>query len=139
MAGVMRFGISIDQELLEQFDRRIARKGYENRSEAIRDLIRADLVAEEWEHAAGEVVGTISLVYDHHLRQLSKRLTSFQHAHFHAILSSLHVHLDEDNCLEVLIVKGTEPEVRTLAERLIATKGIKHGRLTLTTTGKHLT
>ncbi len=139
MTRVMRFGISMDQELLEQFDQRSARKGYENRSEAIRDLIRADLVAEEWEHAAGEVVGTISLVYDHHLRQLSKRLTSFQHEHFHTILSSLHVHLDEDNCLEVLVVKGTEPAVRTLAERLIATKGIKHGRLTLTTTGKHLT
>ncbi|MEW6298928.1 MAG: nickel-responsive transcriptional regulator NikR [Thermodesulfobacteriota bacterium] len=138
MAGVVRFGISMDQELLERFDRRIARKGYENRSEAIRDLVRADLVAEEWERAEGEVVGTISLVYDHHLRQLAKRLTGFQHEHYHTILSSLHVHLDEDNCLEVLVVRGSEPDIRALAERLIATKGVKHGRLTLTTTGRRL-
>jgi len=84
-------------------------------------------------------VGTISLVYDHHLRQLPKRLTSFQHDHYQTILSSLHVHLDEDNCLEVLVVKGKESEIRAVAERLIATKGVKHGRLTLTTTGKRLT
>lgn len=138
MARVVRFGISMDQELLAHFDRRIARKGYENRSEAIRDLIRADLVAEEWERAEGEVVGTLSLVYDHHLRSLTTRLTSFQHARYQMILSSLHVHLDEDNCLEVLVVRGMEPQVRALAERLIATKGVKHGRLTLTTTGKRL-
>jgi CopG family nickel-responsive transcriptional regulator len=138
MARVVRFGISMDQELLVRFDRRIARKGYDNRSEAIRDLVRADLVAEEWEQAEGEVVAIISLVYDHHLRHLARRLTGFQHTHYQTILSSLHVHLDENNCLEVLVVRGLEPDIRVLAERLIATKGIKHGRLTLTTTGKRL-
>jgi CopG family transcriptional regulator, nickel-responsive regulator len=136
---VVRFGISMDPNLLARFDRRIARKGYANRSEAIRDLVRTDLVAEEWERAEGEVVATISLVYDHHSRQLSKQLTGFQHAHHRTVLSSLHVHLDEDNCLEVLIVKGAGPVVRSFAEHLIATKGVKHGRLTLATTGKQLT
>jgi len=139
MDNIVRFGISMDAKLLAQFDHRIARKGYDNRSEAIRDLVRADLVTEEWEHTTGAVVGAISLVYDHHLRQLPKRLTSFQHDHYQTILSSLHVHLDEDNCLEVLVVKGRESEIRAVAERLIATKGVKHGRLTLTTTGKRLT
>jgi CopG family transcriptional regulator, nickel-responsive regulator len=95
MDNIVRFGISMDAKLLAQFDHRIARKGYDNRSEAIRDLVRADLVTKEWEHTTGEVVGTISLVYDHHLRQLPKRLTSFQHGHYQTILSSLHVHLDE--------------------------------------------
>jgi len=139
MDEVVRFGISMDADLLAQFDQRISRKGYDNRSEAIRDLVRADLVAQEWERATGEVVGTISLVYDHHQRQLSKQLTGFQHEHQRTVLSSLHIHLDRDNCLEVLVVKGKEPEVRTLAEHLIATKGVKHGRLTLMTTGKRLT
>jgi CopG family nickel-responsive transcriptional regulator len=139
MSAVIRFGISMDPGLLAQFDRRISGKGYANRSEAIRDLVRADLVAQEWERAEGEMVATISLVYDYHLRQLSKRLTGFQHEHHRTVLSSLHVHLDEDNCLEVLVVKGKEPEVRAFAEHLIATKGVKHGRLTLATTGKHLT
>jgi CopG family nickel-responsive transcriptional regulator len=138
MADVVRFGISMDEDLLAQFDQRIARKGYENRSEAIRDLVRAELVADEWERAEGEVVATITLVYDHHLRQLAKRLTGYQHAHHRTVLSSLHVHLDEDNCLEVLVVKGKEPEVRSFADHLIATKGVKHGRLTLATTGKSL-
>jgi len=138
MGDVVRFGISMDPKLLTQFDRRIARKGYANRSEAIRDLVRSELVTEEWERAEGEVVATISLVYDHHLRQLSKRLTGFQHAHHHTVLSSLHVHLDEDNCLEVIVVKGKEPEVRSFAEHLIAVKGVKHGRLTVATTGKRL-
>ena len=118
MDDIVRFSISMDAKLLAQFDHRIARKGDDNRSEAIRDLVRADLVTEEWEHTTGEVVGTISLVYDHHLRQLPKRLTSFQHDHYQTILSSLHVHLDEDNCLEVLVVKGKESEIRIVAERL---------------------
>jgi CopG family nickel-responsive transcriptional regulator len=128
----------MDSKLLTQFYRRIARKGYNNRSEAIRDLVRAELVAEEWERAEGEVVATISLVYDHNLRLLAKRLTSFQHAHHRTVISSLHVHLDEENCLEVIVVKGKEPDVRSFAEHLMATKGVKHGRLTVATTGKHL-
>jgi CopG family nickel-responsive transcriptional regulator len=139
MDEVARVGISMDPRLLAQFDERIARKGYANRSEAIRDLVRADLVAQEWERARGEVVATISLVYDHHLQQLSRRLTGFQHQHHRTVLSSLHVHLDKDNCLEVLIVKGKESEIRSFADHLIATKGVKHGRLTLATTGKRLT
>lgn len=138
MSEVTRFGISIDSSLLEQFDRRISRKSYANRSKAIRDLVRAELVAEEWERTEGEVVGPISLVYEHHLRQLAKWLTGFQHAHHRTVLSSLHVHLDQDNCLEVLVVKGKEPDVRSFPDHLIATKGVKHGRLTLATTGKYL-
>lgn len=138
MAFITRFGVSIPDSLLGDFDRLISRKGYQNRSEAIRDLIRDSLVTEEWREGKKEMVGTIALVYSHHTRELSRILTKMQHNHYQTILSTLHIHLDEHNCLEVLAVKGKGEEIKKISERLIGTKGVKHGKLSLTTTGKNL-
>ena len=138
MSGLSRIGVAIDSELLEQFDKRIGQRGYTNRSEAFRDLIRDDLVEQTWEAPDADVVGTITLVYDHHVRLLSEKLTGIQHDYHRNILSTLHVHLDHDNCLEVLVVRGKSAAVRKVADVLISTKGVKHGRLTITTTGRGL-
>ena len=138
MGELSRIGVAIDTALLEKFDELITGRGYTNRSEAFRDLIRDELIRQEWESPDAQVVGTVTLVYDHHVRQLSERLTGMQHDHHHNILSTLHVHLDHDNCLEVLVVKGRAAAVRKIADALIATKGVKHGRLTITTTGAGL-
>lgn len=138
MGELSRIGVAIDSDLLEKFDRLIEDRGYTNRSEAFRDLIRDELVAKAWEEPGAQVVGTVTLVYDHHVRLLSEKLTDMQHDHFHNVLSTLHVHLDHDNCLEVLVVKGIAEKVRKLAEALIATKGVKHGQLTITATGAEL-
>jgi CopG family nickel-responsive transcriptional regulator len=138
MGELSRIGIAIDSSLLEKFDRLINGRGYTNRSEAFRDLIRGELVQKTWESPESEVVGTVTLVYDHHVRMLSEKLTGMQHDHHKQILSTLHVHLDHDNCLEVLVVKGQAKDVQAIAEKLIGTKGVKHGRLTITTSGKEL-
>jgi len=137
MGDLVRFGVSIDDELLERFDRQITQKGYTNRSEAIRDLIRDDLVAEEWARNE-ETVGTITIVYDHHTRELSETLTHLQHSFEGRIMSVLHVHLDHNNCLEVLVVRGRSQRLKAFADRLVGTRGVKHGKLTMTTTGEHL-
>lgn len=137
MGELVRFGVSIDEELLARFDELIAQMGYANRSEALRDLVRDRLVQQEWE-AGEEVVGVIILLYDHHKRELSDRLTDLQHEHHDLILSTMHIHLDEDNCLEVLAVRGPGPEVQGLADRLIGLKGVKHGKLAATSTGQRL-
>lgn len=137
MGELVRFGISIDDELLERFDRQITQKGYTNRSEAIRDLIRDDLVSQEWARNE-ETVGTITIVYDHHTRELSETLTHLQHSFEGQIMSVLHVHLDHHNCLEVLVVKGRSQRLQTFADRLVGTRGVKHGKLTMTTTGRTL-
>lgn len=130
-----RIGVAIDSDLLEKFDQRIERRGYTNRSEAFRDLIREDLIGEHAETPSKPVVGTLTLVYDHHVRMLNEKLTDMQHEHHHSIISAMHVHLDHDNCLEVLVLKGKSGDVRAIADRLISTKGVKHGKLTVTTTG----
>jgi CopG family nickel-responsive transcriptional regulator len=137
MGELTRFGVSIDEHLLDQFDRLIAEKGYANRSEALRDLIRERLIEEDWASNA-EVVGTITLVYDHHVRELAERLTNLQHHHHRNVLSSLHVHLDTDNCLEVIVVRGPANEAKDLAAHLIGARGVKHGKLAMSTTGLHL-
>jgi CopG family nickel-responsive transcriptional regulator len=138
MGELSRIGVAIDTELLEKFDALIAQRGYTNRSEAFRDLIRDDLVEKHWESPESQVIGTVTLVYDHHVRMLSEKLTDMQHDHHRLILSTLHVHLDHDNCLEVLVVRGRAREVQKVAEALISTKGVKHGRLTITTSGAEL-
>ena len=106
MADLSRIGVAIDSDLLQKFDDLIATRGYSNRSEAFRDLIRAELVEASWQAPDSQVVGTVTLVYNHHVRLLSEKLTEFQHEHFHNVLSALHVHLDHDNCLEVILVRG---------------------------------
>jgi len=136
--SLTRFGISLDHVLLERFDRLIEKKAYSSRSEAIRDLIRDSLVMQEWESATVETVGTITIVYSHDTRELTDILMDLQHLYFHSIISSMHIHLDEHNCLEVIVVKGKAKDIKAIADRLIGTKGVKHGKLTVTTTGKHL-
>jgi CopG family transcriptional regulator, nickel-responsive regulator len=138
MSGLSRIGVAIDSGLLEKFDKLIGQRGYTNRSEAFRDLIRDELVEKTWESPDSHVVGTVTLVYDHHVRLLNEKLTGIQHDFHHAVLSTLHVHLDHDNCLEVLVVRGRSADVRKVADALISTKGVKHGRLTITTTGAEM-
>jgi CopG family transcriptional regulator, nickel-responsive regulator len=138
MADLTRFGISIDARLLDRFDQLIEDKGYVNRSEAIRDLIRGALVEDEWARDDQETVGTVTLVYDHHTRDLADRLTEQQHSHHDEIVSALHVHLDAHHCLEVVVVRGKARQVKRLADELIGTKGVKHGKLVTSTTGQDL-
>lgn len=135
MAELTRFGISIEEGLLRRFDELLTEKGYVNRSEAIRDLIRSALVEEQWDRGEEETVGTVTLVYDHHTRDLADKMTEHQHSHHNAIISALHVHLDAHHCLEVIVVKGPAPAVRRMAHELIGTKGVIHGKLVTTTTG----
>jgi len=136
--GIKRFGVSLDSSLLRQFDNLIGRKGYACRSEAIRDLIRDSLVKDEWEAGDKETIGTITIVYSHDTRELLDTLTDLQHQFYSSIISTMHVHLDAHNCLEALVVKGKGKDIKKIADRLIGTKGVKHGRLSLTTTGRHL-
>ena len=137
MSGVVRFGISLDKKLLERFDAQIKSKGYSNRSEALRDLIRDELVRLEW-RSGDDVAGTISLVYDHHTSGLVTRLTDIQHAYPHLIISTQHVHLDHHNCLEIIVAKGRPREIEKLAAQLKATRGVKHSSLCMATTGRNL-
>jgi len=138
LGEVTRFGVSLDEKLLRQFDRLIVRKGYANRSEAIRDLIREALVREQWELGTNEAVGTITLVYDHHTRDLADKLTDLQHAHYESIVSTLHVHLDAHHCLEVLVLRGPARTLKEISDRLIGTRGVKHGTFSATTEGRAL-
>ncbi len=140
MGQTIRFGVSLDSDLLEKFDALCEERCYQTRSEAIRDLIRNVLVQKEWEdiNKDKEMVGTLTLVYDHHQSDLAQKMTEIQHSALDVIVVSLHVHLDHHNCMEVLVLRGPGPELKTTAERLIATKGVKHGKLTLSTTGQDL-
>ncbi|MFV0347820.1 MAG: nickel-responsive transcriptional regulator NikR [Halodesulfovibrio sp.] len=138
MGQTIRFGVSLDSDLLEKFDKLCEQRCYQTRSEAIRDLIRNTLVEEEWKDDTRVIAGTLTLVYDHHKSDLSQKLVEIQHDHHDVIITSLHVHLDHYNCLEVLLLKGDGDEVRTLAQKLVSTKGVKHGKLSLATTGQDL-
>jgi len=131
MADLSRIGVSLDSELLHRFDRFIAGKGYENRSEAFRDLIRERLVGSAVVAPTAIVVGTVTLIYDHHARLLPQKLTDLQHEHHEVIISTLHAHLDHDTCLEVIVLRGKSLEVQALADRLISTKGVQHGQLVM--------
>ncbi len=135
---LQRIGISIEEKLLSQFDNLIEKKGYTNRSEAIRDLIREYLVEEEWRQGEGDSVGTITLVYNHHLREMADKMTDLQHQYHQKIVSVLHVHLDAHNCLEVMVVKGEKSEIQAIAGRMSSLKGVKHCKLVATTTGENL-
>jgi CopG family nickel-responsive transcriptional regulator len=135
VADLVRFGISIPQQLLGSFDRLLEGAGYANRSEAIRDLIRNRLVEAEWEAGAGEMIGTLTLVYDHHVHELGDALTDLQHQHHAAILSTLHIHLDAHLCLEVLVLRGPVEVIKRIADALTGLRGVKHGKLTVTSVG----
>lgn len=134
---LIRFGVSLPQTLIQRFDQLIKEKQYPNRSEAIRDLIRKRLIEEEIVQDQ-EVIGVLHLLYDHHQRELSDRLTDIQHDHHDLIISSTHVHLDHDNCLEVILMKGRAGQIKSISDKLIAIKGVKNGRLYLTSQGRNL-
>jgi CopG family nickel-responsive transcriptional regulator len=138
LPGITRFGVSLDEALLAKFDRLLGRKGYRNRSEAIRDLIRDSLVRDQWEIGDANTVGTLTLVYDHGTRELEERLTELQHENYKAIVSTLHIHLDPHHCLEVLVLRGKAARLRDIADRLIGTRGVKHGTFSATAEGKAL-
>jgi CopG family transcriptional regulator, nickel-responsive regulator len=138
MADLVRFGVSIPDDLLDKFDVLIAEKGYTNRSEAIRDLIRDRLVEDEWSASEHDVVGTVTVVYNHEQSDLAQKLTQIQHRQHELVISSLHVHLDQHNCLEVLIMRGRSDDVKKVGQLLISTRGVKHGKITMTTTGQEL-
>ena len=137
MADLVRTGLSLERELLDKFDQTIARRGYQNRSEAIRDLIREHLVSEE-DTQDKVVAGTLTMVYDHHRPNLTERLTDIQHGAQTQVLAATHVHLDHHNCLEVVIMKGRSAELRQIADRILSLRGVKHGKFVITTTGKDL-
>lgn len=139
VGGLTRFSVAMDEALLARFDEFVGHRGSgRNRSEAIRDLVRDALVESEWESSSAETVGTITMVFDHHASDLSEKLDSLQHAHHDKIVSSMHVHLDAHNCLEVVVVRGASQAVAAIADALLGTKGVKHGKLVMTTTGRGL-
>jgi len=133
-----RFGVSIPDDLLKKLDVIAKKKGYSNRSEAIRDLVRDKFVEQELDDPGMEAVGTLTLVYDHHARLLSDRLADIQHDYHDRIVASTHIHLTKHDCAEVIILKGKSGEIKKISDRIISTKGVKHGKLVMTTTGKEL-
>ena len=135
MSGLFRFGISIDKNLLDRFDRLIREKKYTNRSEAFRDLIREELVKRAWKEGK-EVAGAITFIYDHHQRDLLSKIMDIQHHFQKLIISTQHIHLDHENCLEIVAVKGNSTEVQKLADTLKSIKGVRHGTLSMSSTGK---
>ena len=137
MSDLFRFGVSLEKELINKFDHLIKEKNYTNRSEAIRDLIRQELVKREWQEG-GEIAGAITLVYDHHKRELVRRLMDIQHDFQKVIISTQHIHLDHDNCLEIVVVRGAPKEAERLADTLKSIKGIKHEALSMSSTGKDI-
>ena len=137
MSKLFRFGISLDKELLDEFDRLIHEKNYTNRSEAFRDLIRQELIKKEWAKGK-EIAGAITLIYDHHKRELLNKLANIQHDFQKLIISTQHIHLDHNNCLEIVVVKGNPKDAQKLADILRSIKGVKHAGLNMSTTGKRI-
>jgi CopG family nickel-responsive transcriptional regulator len=138
MVKIKRFGISMEEDLLEKLDFLIKKRGYKTRSEALRDFTREQLVRQEWKNPNQQVIGTLTLVYNHHARMLSDKLADIQHHHHGKIIASTHVHLDEHNCAEVVIIRGRSADVQEIADQIISTKGVKHGKLVMSTTGKEV-
>ena len=132
MEKITRFGVSIESDLLKKFDRVIKKKGYTNRSEAIRDIIRKDIITEKNKDPNLESIGTLTIIYDHHAGNLTNRLLDLQHDHTKEILSTTHIHVDHHNCLEVLVLKGKTGHIQKLADNIKSLKGIKHGELVIT-------
>jgi CopG family nickel-responsive transcriptional regulator len=135
MTKITRFGVSLENDLLKRFDELIEKIGYKNRSEALRDLIRDRLVMDEWKDEDRETVGILGLVFSHKTRELTETLNKLQHQHIDLIISSIHIHLDHMNCLEVIIFKGKSGNIKRAADLLLSTRNVKHGKLLLTTTG----
>ena len=136
--GTARFSVSLPATLLRQLDEMMRQKGYGNRSLAVADMVRDSLVEHRQQLGSEEIAGTITLVYDHHKQHVQATLTDIQHDHHEAVISTMHVHLDHHNCLEVLVVRGRASLIKKIADELIGARGVKHGKLTVTTTGKEL-
>ena len=132
MGKLVRFGVSMDERLLKTLDKVVARRGYPTRSEAIRDLVRTEQVRDAWQKGEATVVGTLTLIYDHHVRELNEHLVNLQHEHQKIVHSTMHVHLSHRMCLEVIVLRGRPRQIQRLADRLIAARGVKHGRLVAT-------
>ncbi|MFO8110154.1 MAG: nickel-responsive transcriptional regulator NikR [Thermoplasmata archaeon] len=130
--SIARFGVSVPKNLLKEFDKKIEKKMYANRSEAIRDLIRNFLIDTKWEEPEGDVYGSLTLVFDHEKKGISDRLTDMQHHDHGLIVSTMHIHLDHNNCMELIAMRGDPKEIRHIADRMISTKGVKHGKLVVT-------
>jgi CopG family nickel-responsive transcriptional regulator len=137
MSELVRFGVSLEKTLLEKFDTFIKERNYTNRSEAIRDLIRQELIKKEWLEGE-DVAGTITLVYDHHKRDLLNKITDIQHDYQKLIISTQHIHLDHDNCLEILAARGNPADLQKLADSIRSIKGVKHGTLSMSSVGKDI-
>ena len=137
MSGLFRFGVSLDKALLDKFDRYIRERNYSNRSEAFRDLIRQELIKKEWQEG-DDVAGAITLIYDHHRKDLLNKITDLQHDFQKVIISTQHIHLDHDNCLEIVAVRGQPREVTKLADMMKSIKGVKHCTLSMSSTGEHI-
>lgn len=137
LAKLSRFGVSMEQEFLSRFDGYMRRKGYKNRSEAIRDLIRSVFVAQEWQENE-KVAGALLVVYDHHRRDLVENLLGIQHDAQEYVVSTQHIHLDHHNCLEIIVVRGRARRIQDLYDRIQALKGIKHASLSMATTGRKI-
>ena len=135
MSKIFRFGVSLDKDLLDKFDRLIGERNYANRSEAFRDLIRQELVKRQWRQG-GQIAGAITLIYNHHRREIVNNLTDIQHDWQKIIISTQHIHLDHNNCLEIIAVKGTPGQAQKLADTLRSAKGVKHGTLSMSSTGR---
>jgi CopG family nickel-responsive transcriptional regulator len=136
MSQTVRFGVSLSLDLLDEFDKLIKGLGYDNRSEAVRDLIREKLVEEEWKAPDQQTFAAVMLVYDHHRLSLPARLTEIQHESFAQIVGSLHVHIDKQHCMEIVVMKGKGKDLRTLGEKMISLKGVSYGTLSAGTSGK---
>ena len=137
MSDLFRFGVSLDKALLDKFDRYIRERNYSNRSEAFRDLIRQELIKKEWQEG-DDVAGAITLIYDHHRKDLLNKITDLQHDFQSVIISTQHIHLDHDNCLEIVAVRGQPREVTKLADMMKSIKGVKHCTLSMSSTGEHI-
>jgi CopG family nickel-responsive transcriptional regulator len=137
MSELVRFGVSLSKELLEKFDKLIKDKNYTNRSEAFRDLIRQEFIKKEWQEGE-DIAGAITLIYDHHKKDLLNKITDIQHNFQKVTISTQHIHLDHDNCLEIIAVMGNPAEVQRLADTLKSIKGVKHGTLSMSSTGKDI-
>ncbi len=135
MTDLFRFGVSLPKDLLKKFDRLIQERSYTNRSEAFRDLIRQELVKKEWMEGK-EIAGAITMIYDHHKRELLDKITDIQHGYQKVIISTQHIHLDHHNCLEIVAIKGSPKEAQKLADTLKAIKGVKHATLSMSSTGE---
>lgn len=137
MSRVVRFSVSLEPELLEKFNRMLREKGYASRSEAVRDLIREKIVEEKWKKG-GSVVGSLTLVYDHEVRGVADKLTDLQHLYSNNLVSSMHVHLSERSCMEILVIKGDASVVKKISEELLSSRGVKHGKLVVTSSAEEL-